>query len=80
MRLLSLARSFENVDVYSKVRCIVEVALHHKEGVCFKKTKNKTKNAMGPKAYQKNYIKYILRGGSTLRKLQQNKVINVELN
>ena len=47
MRLLSLARSFENVDVYSKVRCIVEVALHYKEGVCFKKTKNNTKNAMG---------------------------------
>ena len=33
MGLLSLARSFENVDVYSKVRCIVEVALHYKECV-----------------------------------------------
>lgn len=80
MRLLSLARSFENVDMYSKVRCIVEVALHHKEGVCFKKNKKQNKECNGAVSISKNYIKYILRGGSTLRKLQQNKVINVELN
>lgn len=60
MRLLSLARSFENVDVYSKVLCIVEVALHYKEGVCFKKTKQRMQ--WGRKHIKKLYKIYTKRG------------------
>ena len=59
MRLLSLARSFENVDMYSKVRCIVEVALHYKECMCVLEKQKKQQQRMqcGPKHIKKLYKK-----------------------